>query len=303
MKRKLIRQGAGGFTFYVPKKWVIEQGLSAGDEIDLIQEGAELTISSTQLPQKKIKKFKIRDNEEILVKNEILNFYRQGFDVIELEAETKQQIKLVQKITDKFLLGFEVTEKTENKITIESVTEPSIEKQETIFRRIFLITKETLELAKEDMILGEFKNVNQLKELTSKIIQYSYFCSRNLRKKKYEQKKTYSYYVAYDSFKLITRSIYAMYLRYYEIKKAKVNPQIIQLVEELQNSFQKTYEGFFSKNTEKLFESREDMIVMYRKIKELIVKTKNLDTLALFYLGEVERMLYHLNSVLIAILT
>ena len=35
MKRKIIRQGSGGLTIYLPKKWAEEKGLRIGDEVDL----------------------------------------------------------------------------------------------------------------------------------------------------------------------------------------------------------------------------------------------------------------------------
>ena len=44
MKRKLIKQGGGGYTIYLPKKWVDGRGLKAGYEIELTEQGAGLFL-------------------------------------------------------------------------------------------------------------------------------------------------------------------------------------------------------------------------------------------------------------------
>ena len=44
MKRKLIKQGSGGYTFYVPKQWVLHRGLKAGDEIDVVEKDKTLVV-------------------------------------------------------------------------------------------------------------------------------------------------------------------------------------------------------------------------------------------------------------------
>ena len=46
MKRKLIKQGLGGYTIYLPKKWIDRKGLKEGEEINVVETDAGLVIGS-----------------------------------------------------------------------------------------------------------------------------------------------------------------------------------------------------------------------------------------------------------------
>ena len=44
MKRKIIQQGSGGLTIYLPKKWADQKGLITGDEVDVKESEQGLLI-------------------------------------------------------------------------------------------------------------------------------------------------------------------------------------------------------------------------------------------------------------------
>ena len=48
MKRKLVKQGAATMMISLPSKWIKENGLDKGDEIELIEQGGELLIKSRE---------------------------------------------------------------------------------------------------------------------------------------------------------------------------------------------------------------------------------------------------------------
>ena len=65
MKRKLIKQGSGGLTLCVPKKWVDVNKLEAGDEVEVVEEKGNLLMSSSKI-EKTIKRELIIDQNSII---------------------------------------------------------------------------------------------------------------------------------------------------------------------------------------------------------------------------------------------
>ena len=48
MKRKIIKQGHNTLTITLPSEWVKKLNLSAGDEIDLVEDNSSLYINGKQ---------------------------------------------------------------------------------------------------------------------------------------------------------------------------------------------------------------------------------------------------------------
>jgi len=170
MRRKLIQQGGGGLTLYLPKKWIDGQGLRAGDEVsvDVAENGLRIIPAVFEKSQKKIElKFEI--TRESLVRTFILNAYRSGFDVISFQYPGKKED--IVKIVDAYLIGFEVVEK-EGKLVIESVSEPSYESFEAILQRQFYML---------GGILNDLKD-NQVESSAMRIYRYDSFLKRCLAK-------------------------------------------------------------------------------------------------------------------------
>ena len=62
MKRKLIKQGAGGLTLCIPKKWTEKANLKAGDEINLTEDENSLKIFPGEKKiEPKIINFRLKD--------------------------------------------------------------------------------------------------------------------------------------------------------------------------------------------------------------------------------------------------
>ena len=51
MRRKIIKQGLGGYTVSLPISWVREQGLKARDDILIEEQKGNLIISASEIRQ------------------------------------------------------------------------------------------------------------------------------------------------------------------------------------------------------------------------------------------------------------
>ena len=135
MRRKLIQQGGGGLTLYLPKKWLDAQSLKAGDEVGIEVFDSELKIAPANVKEpKKTLELHMGVTRESAVRTFILNAYRLGYDKIIVTYPGK--LDEITGIADKYLIGFEVIEQ-EGKFVLESVSEPSYENFEVIIQRQF----------------------------------------------------------------------------------------------------------------------------------------------------------------------
>ena len=121
MKRKLIKQGIGGFTVYLPKKWVDERGLKEKAEIEIEEVENSLVLTADAVPQKRsIEIHALSENQQFL-RMELWNPYRRGFDKLIIHYNTKTQKQIIEREIDLHLLGFEITDTEKNIIIAENV--------------------------------------------------------------------------------------------------------------------------------------------------------------------------------------
>ena len=110
MKRKLIKQGGYGLTFYVPKKWIDAKHLNAGDEIEVTEEEDKLILEVGKA-KKEIRKVEITVGAENFntYRSLIGGLYRSGYDEIHVHFSDKESVSELQKTADA-LYGFEIFE-------------------------------------------------------------------------------------------------------------------------------------------------------------------------------------------------
>jgi phosphate uptake regulator len=89
MDRKLIKQGSGGYTIYLPKKWATKKGLKGGDNISITETDTSLVIGSP-IKEKKEITIEITEENKKEVRNILTHAYRRGFDSIKFtDADPK----------------------------------------------------------------------------------------------------------------------------------------------------------------------------------------------------------------------
>lgn len=216
MKRKLIKQGCGGLTMYLPKKWTDKMGLIGGNEVEIEVKDSNLMI----LAEKgKVEKKEISldlPEKESSTRTLIVNAYRAGFDKI--TATYNGDISVLNGIVDKFLIGFEIF-KDENKFIIESVSEPNEDNFSNLIQRQFIILGEVLENL-QNLIL---------KTYVYKIQKYDNFLKRCITKEIIESSAKHFLWQFLSSLTHITRLIY----HFYNNLKSELNDFEKEIVGEL----------------------------------------------------------------------
>jgi len=302
MKRKLIKQGGGGLTFYVPKKWASKRGLKGGDEIDITEVENKLLISSEMHPEKRETELEITSENEHFIRLTLNALYRLGYDRIKVFIKDKSQASHIKKTSENFF-GFDVTEEKENFIVIENIGEPSDEKKETIFRRMFLLIAECIELISNDLKKGKYGNLASIKELNHKMNVYNNFCRRIISKNMFMEESIYFHWNLYARLLVIQHSTYHFYKLLTQNQSSKASKHCLKIIETIKKDYNNIYSGFFKKDLGMIRKSNESLRkLLFNSVLDKIKKSKGMESATLYYLGELSRTIYLLTTPMLAIL-
>ncbi|MCF7866653.1 AbrB/MazE/SpoVT family DNA-binding domain-containing protein [Candidatus Woesearchaeota archaeon] len=188
MKRKIIKQGLGGYTIYLPKKWVDRFNLDKGSGVEIEEAGDDLIISADGKKTLSETNLGLTHLSESSIRTLITNAYRKGFDKILVDFYSENQFKILADIVNKRLIGFDIQRNEKNRCIIESVTEPNADQFDDIMlkflfniRLLFGSVKKRIN--KED----QFEDVELIEE---RIMKYDNFCKRIISKKSIRNKNS-----------------------------------------------------------------------------------------------------------------
>lgn len=117
--RKIIKIGSS-YYIALPKKWVLNQGLSENSYVYVnIRDGRFVEISPTIQPKPK-REFKINVRDRDILIRKVLAAYLSGCDIIEISLDrlSKKYLDVLDDLL-RVLVGVEIVEEDENKVLIQ----------------------------------------------------------------------------------------------------------------------------------------------------------------------------------------
>jgi|FLOH01.1.fsa_nt_gi phosphate uptake regulator len=245
MERKLIKQGGGGFTIYLPKKWIDKKGLKEGQNITILERDTNLIIGSSVKEKKTIHIDMNKQNRDN-IRTMLTHIYRKGFDTITIRNIDDELVQKIQLIARERLLGFELIERDEKNCILENISEPTEEKYGALLRRCFLIIKETFNLIEKDLETNEFKRLKEIEDFMKQQEKYILFCRRITMKEKYEQDPI----INWELLTFIMHIEHTLYYLYKYASTAKIvkEKDTIEIFKSLKQYFELYYEAFFKKD-------------------------------------------------------
>lgn len=142
MRRKLIKQGSGGLTVCLPKKWTDKNSLQPGDEIELILEGKELVMRTSKRSKKRIE-IDLDKPDKYQIRWVISYAHNIGCNQIKLNFKELPKLTLLNSIISSFT-GLEVTAQTKNSITIQSFFHEDEQQIEKLIIKMFQFTNQII---------------------------------------------------------------------------------------------------------------------------------------------------------------
>ncbi|MFH1500763.1 MAG: hypothetical protein ABIE22_02350 [archaeon] len=243
-ERKLIRQGGGGFTIYLPKKWVNKKNLKEGDVVKVTETDTALIIGA-EVKEKQEITLTLNDENRQDIYPLLTHVYRKGFNRIKIQGISASDLKKVKQIVNDLLLGFEITEIKKDYCKIENISEPSEGKYETILRKVFLLITETQDAIQEEFSKSKY-DPKEIQELRNHSDKFILFCRRLLVKEKHEANITLEWELL--TFLMHIQHAYYYLYKYAADNKIKIDKKTISYLDELKNYFEFYSDAYFNKN-------------------------------------------------------
>jgi len=296
---KLIKQGGGGYTIYLPKKWIDKNKLGKGNELSIEESGKNLIVSPDKIDKKTETEAKLINSIESSIRTIITNAYRSGYDKIKVYFNEEKQFNLLQKIVKSNLIGFEIIKKEKDFCIVENITEPSFDQFDNILKKLFLNIEGLFEITKNKLLSKE--ESEDFNEVEERILKYDNFCRRVITKQKLIKQNSEMFWTFLVLIIHGQRELY--HLNKILDKKTKISKETINMLEGAFEVFKLIEEAYYKKDKEilgKIHELNKELV--YKKAYHLMEKSKGKEAILLFHLTTCIRQFYLANSPLSGLL-
>lgn len=248
MKRKLIKQGAGGLTICLPKKWVESNHLQAGAELEIQEENNSLLLSGQAAPVLKQQEISLETSNPELVSRIITNVYKRGIDELKLSFKKELPLSSINDIVATLTIGYEVTEVKNNSCLIKSFTAEQPENIPISVRKCFFLIKEMGELLQKDIAQKKFSNYAQTDSLHQNVRRLTNYAIRVVVKNSRDATLIQQNTIIFTE--LFLFSIKLKYIYYHAAREKKIQPTTQKILDHLLQLFAVFYDAYYLKKIE-----------------------------------------------------
>jgi len=275
MKRKIIQMAGKTMVVSLPADWVKKYGIKKGEEIELIESGQKVIISTTKQDDTS-EKVQIDASElnERALEWTLAALHKSGYDEIIINYKKPETLKIINKYLKTFLMGFIMMSHTDNKCVIKSITKNIESEFDSTLRRAFLVTismgEESLKCIKEK----KFSELLDLVHYEQTNNQLTNFCERLINKGAYKNDKRmcFMYVINWNLEKICDN--YKYICKYLTDSPIKLSEETLKFFEEANNYFKSYYALFYNFDLQRFTELSEKKKALINKSISMN-KTKN----------------------------
>ncbi|MBN2112010.1 hypothetical protein JW707_02815, partial [Candidatus Woesearchaeota archaeon] len=152
--RKVIQIADSTQLISLPRKWAVAHNLKKGDELEVMEEGSLLMISTGKVAEIGSAEVDVTGMERDTLMFLVRSLYKNGYDEITLNfknnktknlrtGETLSTMEVITKEVSR-LNGMEIFTQKPNSCTIKSLSDESSKVFDTMLRRVFILTLEAI---------------------------------------------------------------------------------------------------------------------------------------------------------------
>ena len=290
MKRKLIELGQGSVVVSIPSKFVKQNNLVKGQEIELkeISKNQIVIHASNSSPELKKTSITIK-SKDVFMQRLIHRKYVAGYDEITIYFDNPNLIENIEEVVE-MLIGFEIIEITNKKCVIRGLSNENEEEFEVILRRLFLLIVKTAEESLNSIKNNNYDNLKVLKKFRATTNKYSYFCERLLNKGIIKDfAKSSEIYCVVWSLEQVADQLKFIWD---ELKNTKLENNLIEHYESIVTIIRQYYTLFYSRQKNELEELKKNLHELFIKKYD----SKKLDQVKIFgFLKTLENIIFHLS--------
>jgi phosphate uptake regulator len=304
MERKLIRQGGGGYTIYLPKKWVDAAKLGKGSRLNINVSGNDLVMSPVKdEAHKKLETdIKIANLTESAIRTLITNAYRVGYDRIKVTFGNEKQFRILQDVVKTRLIGFDITKKQAESCFVENITEPSYDQFDNLLKKMFMNIEDIFRITAEKLSIEEREeSLENIKEVEERIQKYDNFCRRVISKEKLIKKGSEMMWCFLSEIVHAQRELF--HLNEAITTRIKVSDKTKELFKKNEEIFKILEKGYFEKNISEIGKIHDiEKEAIYKTAYSLIRNKSGKENLVVLHLAMSLKNFYFANSPLIGLI-
>jgi phosphate uptake regulator len=304
MQRKVIQIANSTQLISLPRKWTIEHGIKKGDELNIIEEGNKIIITSDKGTILDKIELDITGLDRSSIMYYIRSAYRAGYDEISIKFKnsvtthfrTNKKMNILSIIHTEVnrLIGVEIIKQTEDFCQVKCISPGTIKEFDTILRRVFLLIKDT-----NNDLLSAIKNNNYtlletIEQKHDTITKFISYCLRLLNKYGYPNSKNITpiYHIIASIDKVIDIIKYCS--RDVLLFKPKTSKETIKILNMIHNCIE-TYTNIFYKfENEKIIEFTKTRDEAMKLLRDNIKKISQEEVKILSNMEEIPELLLDL---------
>lgn len=298
MKRKVIQIAGSTQLVSLPRKWSIEHNLKKGEELEVTEEGNTLLISTGKALDSGSVEVEVSSLDRDSLMFLIRALYKNGYDEIVLNFKNSRvfsvrdndEMNIMDVIAKEVsrLNGMEIFKQKENQCVLKSLSVESSDVFDTILRRVFILTLETISDLRDGC---KNYNIPLLESIQSKhdtITRFTNYSQRLLHKVGSPNKKRadtlYHILEVNDELMDLIKFSARDFLRL----KIKASKSCIKIYDKVYESFRIYYQLFYNFNLEAVAKIN---INRYEIMNMLIKSANTLPKKELMVLAHMEQVL------------
>ncbi|MFH2028699.1 MAG: AbrB/MazE/SpoVT family DNA-binding domain-containing protein [Nanoarchaeota archaeon] len=246
MKRKVVQQGPATLMVSLPSKWVKENNVKKGDEVDIEEHKEGLTFRKLGV-KKETKKIEltVKISYPKTIITLIRNLYINAYDEICLHFKEEKDILAVNEIVN-YLIGYEIIEQNKERCIIRDIATENPEEYDILFRKVWLTIK-----TMGDVMIDSLKEGSidlpylKLKDINLNNSKFSCYCRRILFKHNMTNtSKGLANYIIINLIHMIGRNFFYI-TEYVKENKFKVKKETIDFAKKIIAEFSQLYNLYY----------------------------------------------------------
>jgi len=271
----------------MPVEWVRDNNLKEGSEVRMEEQDGEIRLSTDRKPAKTLSEIEITETDEDSIRYLLYISYRNGVSRLKLISKDKKALDSIEDIAFKHFMGFQVTEKAKDHVIIEVITEPVLERFDSLLRKLFLISEESMALMNESSKAGKFDRMAEMNTLTDRYRQIDNFCRRHISLVKKNDINVGNYQSLFTHLMMIQTD-----MRWLYEWCSKNKPKKSSEFERFSNNFYQCTKAFFKDDKDMLSKLNSSIRKnLYGDAFKAMTKAKN-NQVVLHYIAQDTRILY-----------
>ncbi|HLG23568.1 MAG TPA: phosphate uptake regulator PhoU [Candidatus Nanoarchaeia archaeon] len=299
MKRKIVQHGPSTLIISLPSQWVKQNNIKKGDELDVKEDGATLSIGVEASRSNYSMTQDVSKLKPYLVKQFLARAYQKGYDSIYITHNSVELLKTIKEKTLE-LIGYELVEQNDRFCVIQSISSHIELDFDNSLRRGFLLVKLMLEdcmQAYNDSDESILKNLS-IKDLEVK--RFCFFCMRQITKSQYVAgpeivQQSHILYTLIGILEELGSNIKT--LSEHLVQTKKKTSEVLSLLRMLHEQYGKSYAYFYKADAEKANGEYKIYTDIENKVRELVeTKLNGLEIITMFKIKDLSHMIHQFTT-------